>query len=171
MFPSIRITGILPVFLFSSFFQPLPSPATPVSGRRSKVDWFITPMKSIIALLIPPVMLLQIQLQAQPTPAPTPTPTPTKSSIPYVDNADERQVLDIYAPPNAKDLPVVFWIHGGGWQAGDKSDVKRKPQGCVGRGFVFVSIDYRLWANGDMATLHGDVAKSCGWVHRHRAEY
>jgi arylformamidase len=30
--------------------------------------------------------------------------------------AHERQVLDVYSPNNAKSLPVVFWIHGGGWQ-------------------------------------------------------
>ena len=37
--------------------------------------------------------------------------------IPYA-TAHERQVLDVYAPAGAKNLPVVFWIHGGGWQAG-----------------------------------------------------
>src|SRR3954466_12811975 len=94
-----------------------------------------------------------------------------KRNIPYADPSHERQVLDIYAPPNAKNLPVVFWIHGGGWQAGDKSDVNLKPQWFMDHGFVFVSINYRLWPNVDMATLHGDVAKSFGWVHKHIAEY
>jgi acetyl esterase/lipase len=36
-----------------------------------------------------------------------------KRNIPYADPAHERQVLDVYSPPNAKNLPVVFWIHGG----------------------------------------------------------
>lgn len=49
----------------------------------------------------------------------------------------ERQVLDIYSPADAKNLPVVFWIHGGGWQVGDKSDVNVKPQAFMDRGFVF----------------------------------
>ena len=40
----------------------------------------------------------------------------------------ERQVLDIYAPKGASKAPVVFWIHGGGWQTGDKSEVKLKPK-------------------------------------------
>src|SRR5678816_4169876 len=148
---------------------PMPRVLTPlpavslVSVTRTKVDWFVI-MKSIIALLIPAVLLLQIQSRAQTAPTPTPTKT-----IPYVDNADERQVLDIYAPPNAKDLPVVFWIHGGGWQAGDKSDVKLKPQWFMEHGFVFVSINYRLWPAVDMGTLHRDVAKSFGWVHKHIA--
>ena len=65
-----------------------------------------------------------------------------KRDIPY--GSQDRQVLDVYSPPGAKDLPVVFWIHGGGWQAGDKSDVQIKPQAFVDKGFVFVSTNYRL---------------------------
>ena len=45
-------------------------------------------------------------------------------NLPYAEPAHERQVLDVYAPPGAKDLPVVFWIHGGGWQTGDKTGVE-----------------------------------------------
>ena len=57
-----------------------------------------------------------------------------KRDIPYASPAAERQVLDIYAPPGAKNLPVVFWIHGGGWQTGDKSSVQDKPQAFVEQG-------------------------------------
>ena len=39
-----------------------------------------------------------------------------KKDIPYAEPAEKLRSLDIYAPPNAKSLPVVFWIHGGGWQ-------------------------------------------------------
>src|ERR1044072_8255503 len=86
-----------------------------------------------------------------------------KRNIPYVNPGHERQVLDIYAPPNAKDFPVVFWIHGGGWAAGDKSDVKLKPQWFMDHGFVFVSTNYRLLPGVDMGTLIREVAKSFGW--------
>jgi arylformamidase len=48
-------------------------------------------------------------------------------NIPYALPANERQMLDVYAPENAKSLPVVFWIHGGGWQVGDKTSVQAKP--------------------------------------------
>ena len=94
-----------------------------------------------------------------------------KRNIPYADPAHERQVLDVYSPPDAKNLPVVFWIHGGGWQAGDKSSVQIKPQAFVDKGFVFVSTNYRLLPNVDMATIVRDVAKSIHWVHDHIAEY
>jgi acetyl esterase/lipase len=94
-----------------------------------------------------------------------------KSNIPYVKNGHERHVLDIYAPANAKNLPVVFWIHGGGWQGGDKTDVKLKPQMFMDKGFVFVSTNYRLLPDVDMGTLIRDVAKAFGWMHKHIAEY
>jgi len=94
-----------------------------------------------------------------------------KRNIPYADPADERQMLDIYAPPGAKNLPVVFWIHGGGWQTGDKTSVQIKPQAFVDKGFVFVSTNYRLLPNVDMATIVRDVARSIGWVHGHIAEH
>jgi acetyl esterase/lipase len=94
-----------------------------------------------------------------------------KRNIPYADPAHERQVLDVYSPPNAKNLPVVFWIHGGGWQTGDKTSVQLKPQFFVDKGFVFVSTNYRLLPSVDMATIVRDIAKSIRWVHDHIAEH
>ncbi len=94
-----------------------------------------------------------------------------KRNIPYAEPAHERQVLDVYAPHNAKNLPVVFWIHGGGWQTGDKTSVQGKPQAFTDKGFVFVSTNYRLLPSVDMATIVRDVAKSIRWVHDHIAEY
>src|SRR6059058_5131439 len=94
-----------------------------------------------------------------------------KRDVPYVDPPLERQVLDVYSPPGAKNLPVVFWIHGGGWQMGDKKDVQLKPQAFTEKGFVFVSTNYRLLPGVDMGTIVRDVAKAAGWVHKHVGEY
>lgn len=94
-----------------------------------------------------------------------------KSNIPYVEKGHARHVLDVYAPPNAKNLPVVFWIHGGGWQTGDKTSVQSKPQWFTGKGFVFVATNYRLLPEVDMETLIKDVAKALGWTHQHIAEH
>ena len=94
-----------------------------------------------------------------------------KRNIPYANPGHERQVLDVYAPPGAKNLPVVFWIHGGGWQTGDKKDVQFKPQAFNDQGFVFVSTNYRLLPAVDMGTIVRDVAKAVGWVHAHIAEH
>lgn len=94
-----------------------------------------------------------------------------KRDIPYAEKGHERQVLDVYSPPGAKGLPVVFWIHGGGWQAGDKKEVQLKPKAFTEKGFVFVSTNYRLLPAVEMGDIVRDVAKALGWTHRHAAEY
>jgi len=96
-----------------------------------------------------------------------------KADIPYVEQGHERQVLDVYTPEKATEgrLPVMFWIHGGGWQVGDKSDVALKPKVLSERGFVFVSTNYRLLPDVEMEVLIGDIAKSLGWVHKNIDKY
>ena len=96
--------------------------------------------------------------------------TPTRD-VPYVTPTNERQTLDVHAPANAKNLPVVFWIHGGGWQTGDKKDVELKPQAFTEKGFVFVSTNYRLLPQVEMGTIVRDIARSIRWVHDHIAEH
>lgn len=116
-------------------------------------------MKHLSALLVALALLSEVRAQD------------VKRDIPYADPANERQVLDVYSPRAAKKLSVVFWIHGGGWQTGDKSSVQLKPQFFVDQGFVFVSTNYRLLPSVDMETIIRDVAKSIHWVHDHIADY
>jgi arylformamidase len=93
------------------------------------------------------------------------------SNIPYADPAHERQVLDVYAPDGAENLPVVFWIHGGGWQTGDKTDVQVKPRVFSERGFVFVSTNYRLLPRVEMDEIIQDVARALGWAYKNIGRY
>lgn len=94
-----------------------------------------------------------------------------KKNIPYAGVDDVKRSLDVYAPAGAKDLPVAFWIHGGGWHGGDKEQVALKPQAFMDRGFVFVSVNYRLMPAVDMSTLVRDVAQSFHWMQEHIAEF
>lgn len=59
---------------------------------------------------------------------------------------DEDQTLDVYIPADAKDAPVIFMVHGGAWQGGDKaitSEVENKISHWVTKGFIFISTNYR----------------------------
>ncbi|MFN7316496.1 MAG: alpha/beta hydrolase fold domain-containing protein [Phycisphaerae bacterium] len=69
----------------------------------------------------------------------------TIANIPYGDG-DARQVLDIHRPtaPSAALRPVVLWIHGGVWRAGDKAMLPFRINALVARGFVVASTNYRL---------------------------
>ena len=91
--------------------------------------------------------------------------------LPYAEPKAERQKLDVYAPADGKDHPVVVWIHGGGWKQGDKKGVGLKPRAFADHGFVFVSINYRLAPQATVGEMAGDVAKAVRWVHDHAKEY
>src|SRR5262245_2760201 len=84
-----------------------------VPDRQTNRKWMST-MKHLSCLLLALAFLSEARAQD------------VKRDIPYANPAHERQVLDVYAPHNAKNLPVVFWIHGGGWQTGDKGSVQMK---------------------------------------------
>jgi acetyl esterase/lipase len=89
----------------------------------------------------------------------------------YTDAKDKLQSLDVYAPPDGKDHPVVVWIHGGGWKKGDKAGMQQKPQAFVDKGCVLVSINYRFIPAVTLKDMMGDVAKAIRWVRDHAREY
>ncbi|MEN3939661.1 alpha/beta hydrolase [Prosthecobacter sp. SYSU 5D2] len=116
---------------------------------------------------IPPVALLVSFLAAaamgQTSPAPM---SPTVPDIPYAQPANPRQMLDVYSPAEGENLPVVFWIHGGGWQGGDKSSIQNKPAAFVAKGYVFVSVSHRFVPTVPMKSIVEDVAQGIAWVHK-----
>jgi arylformamidase len=81
--------------------------------------------------------------------------------------------LDIYTPEiaPAAPLPVVVYVHGGGWFRGDKSAVGGKPEWLTSRGFVLVSIDYRMAPAALHPAASEDLALALAWAKNHIAEY
>jgi para-nitrobenzyl esterase len=63
--------------------------------------------------------------------------------------------LNVYVPATANDnsrLPVMFWIHGGGYIAGAGSEPRYTNSTLVARGVVLVTINYRLGVFGFLAS-------------------
>lgn len=100
--------------------------------------------------------------------------------ISYVEGGDPLQALDLYLPDDAgcDPVPVVVWVHGGGWRTGDKRHaVADKVPLWNDAGWAVVSVGYRLSdaavpeAERVMAPAHNeDVAAAVGWLHEHAAE-
>ncbi|MGD0393792.1 MAG: alpha/beta hydrolase [Acidimicrobiales bacterium] len=74
----------------------------------------------------------------------------SESSFTYCDNGGIAETLNVYEPsPPPRSAPAVVDIHGGGWVSGDANlqpqtvDWDVEPA-LVGKGWVFVSINYRL---------------------------
>ncbi|HEU5351889.1 MAG TPA: carboxylesterase family protein [Terracidiphilus sp.] len=68
--------------------------------------------------------------------------------------------LNVYAPSSAKakaNLPVMFWIHGGGYSGGASSEPRHNGDFLPLKGVVLVTINYRLGVFGFLVT--SDLAK------------
>ncbi|MFN4258521.1 MAG: alpha/beta hydrolase [Gemmataceae bacterium] len=94
--------------------------------------------------------------------------------IPFMGNKDTaggRQSLDVYAPTSGTHHPIMVWVHGGGWRKGDKGQVALKPQAFVTKGYVFVSVNYRLVPQVTYKEQMADLAHALAWVHGHAKQY
>ena len=60
--------------------------------------------------------------------------------------------LSVYAPANAKKLPVLVWIHGGGYGLGSGNQDLTQIINTNNNGFIGVAIQYRLGAFGFLSS-------------------
>ncbi|MDA0810454.1 MAG: alpha/beta hydrolase [Planctomycetota bacterium] len=70
--------------------------------------------------------------------------------------------LDLYLPADAKDVPLVVWIHGGGWSGGSKN-------GCpiswlTDDGYAVASISYRLTDKAIFPAQIHDCKAAIRWL-------
>lgn len=106
--------------------------------------------------------------------------------IVYRDTVDARGnpvslALDVYRPAGdtATSRPTVMWMHGGFFSGGDKSHGARIATDYARRGYVAVSVNYRLrpfashWRDTYLASLdaYDDAVAAVEWLRVHAADY
>jgi acetyl esterase/lipase len=90
----------------------------------------------------------------------------------YVENGHERQKLDLYLPAKAEGpLPLVIWIHGGGWQNGSKEGCPPARQGYLERGYAVASLNYRLSGHAIFPAQIEDCKAAIRWLRAHAQAY
>ncbi|ORY04947.1 carboxylesterase type B [Clohesyomyces aquaticus] len=80
----------------------------------------------------------------------SPNGSPQKS--PFVINDEDCLFLNVYTPSNASNLPVLVWIHGGGYGQGNGRQDLSAIINANDNGFVGVAIQYRLGAFGFLSS-------------------
>jgi acetyl esterase/lipase len=111
---------------------------------------------------------IAVLLLAAPLPAAEPK---LSADLPYAEPKNELHLLDVYAPAEGRNHPIIVWLHGGGRTKGQKAGVDHKAQAFTDRGFLFVPINYRFIPQVTMPQMAADAAKAVRWSYDHAAEY
>ena len=77
------------------------------------------------------------------------------SAMPYCHGGGAEQVLDLARPVHrsGSPRPGLLFVHGGGWSDGDRSLHSMDAAEAARRGYVAVTIDYRLARIGDLGEV------------------
>ena len=86
---------------------------------------------------------------------------------------DPAQRFDLYLPANASRAPVVFYVHGGGWANGDKtnSGLANKLAYWLPKGYAVISSNYRMVPAAMPLEQARDVARGVALIQRRAGEW
>ena len=88
---------------------------------------------------------------------------------------DPLQQLDVYLPASTKEpAPIIFMVHGGAWKFGNKRAagvIDNKVGRWVTKGFILVSINYRMLPDANPLEQAEDVARALAYVQQHAADW
>ena len=127
-------------------------------------------------------LLLMANLSYAQPPSPSqiqarlPKGTVIHGNIPYNNDTLKKHLLDIYLPADAKGkLPLVVFIHGGGWLGNDKyADMGYMPNtiaAMLENGMAVASIDYRFATQAVFPAILQDCNKAVSFLYDNADKY
>lgn len=81
----------------------------------------------------------------------------------------ERRKLDVYAPHDARDAPVVVFFYGGSWRGGLRERYAFVGHALAAHGIVTVIPDYRVYPEVSYPDFLTDSAQAVAWAVREAA--
>lgn len=82
-----------------------------------------------------------------------------------------HQLLDIYQPDAPGSYPVIVYIHGGGWNSGNKELYALVAQKLVPYDVVVVVPRYQLYPDATYSQMRDDVSTALAWTVNNIADY
>lgn len=94
-----------------------------------------------------------------------------EKDIAYVPDGDASQRLDLYLPekPAEKPLPLLIWVHGGGWMGGSKEGCP--AAGMVAHGYAAASVEYRFSQKAVFPAQIQDCQAAIRWLRANSKKY
>ena len=88
-----------------------------------------------------------------------------KEDVVYGTGAGDQLKLDLAKPREAKEpLPGILFIHGGGWQAGNKKVYRQAIQEFAANGYIVGSVGYRFAPKHRTPAQIEDVKCAVRWM-------
>jgi acetyl esterase/lipase len=85
---------------------------------------------------------------------------------------DPKHRLDLYAPRwPAGPRPLLVFVHGGGWDSGDRREYSFVGRALAALGFLVACADYRVFPEVVFPAFVEDLALAANWLVAHAAEY
>jgi acetyl esterase/lipase len=95
----------------------------------------------------------------------------TQTDVRY-SSVHERHTLDVFLPSTGGGpFPVIVFVHGGSYVAGDKSQAEIARTHADERGYALVAINYRLLQHADFPAQIHDVKAAVRWVRANADTY
>ncbi|SDR12610.1 alpha/beta hydrolase [Pseudoxanthomonas sp. CF125] len=87
--------------------------------------------------------------------------------------ADPAQRFDVYLPKGVRRAPVFFFVHGGGWANGDKTNpgIENKIGFWLAKGYAVISANYRMLPEAAPLLQARDVAQAVATAQRRAGEW
>ena len=90
----------------------------------------------------------------------------------YGKGGGEDLKLDLYSPKNVTTpMAAIVLIHGGGWCAGSKLDYRAAAQNYAAKGYVAVTVEYRLAPKHKWPAQIEDVKCAVRWLRANADKY
>jgi len=83
---------------------------------------------------------------------------PTHADVHYAPY--DQTVLDFWQAPGEGPRPLLVYIHGGGWTAGDKRQAARVIHPYLQRGISYAAVNYRLTPDNPLPAPVHDAARA-----------
>ena len=121
-------------------------------------------------VLNPPMIAKTRALMSPLTPMTPPASVTIAKDVAYGSD-DPLQRFDIYSPTKAHNLPIVVFVHGGGFVGGEKTDYNNVPTYLSQHGMVAVNADYRLAPKVTWPAASQDVGAMVAFLRKNGAQY
>ena len=123
-------------------FSGIPYAAPPVGDLRWRPPQPVTPWQGVKDATVPGAACMQGKVF---------------DDISFPQLGEDCLTVNVYTPAKAERLPVMVWIHGGGFYAGGGPEPRHDGQAFARKGIVLVTINYRLGVFGFLA--HPELTK------------